>query len=288
MKSDLLTSPFSLLTSPFERTDFKMNNTFTTAPICYRYDGSFYGMLSCVFESFEKKEIPMQITYEDFSLFPIKEIETDETKAKRILNGIKKKIGVVPLEYIKYSFLANIHEKEIALIHFLQEGFKQGHKFIQTVTTALGFERTVIAQGLNNPHITKIIKGVDLLTLESQRFIQFARFNDHNGTLVSIIEPENIVLPLLANHFAERYPNEQFLIYDKTHSLALIYADYKISIQPIEHYELPPATEQEKQFQKLWQLFYNTIEINERHNPRCRMNFMPKKYWKNMTEFMKD
>ena len=31
-------------------------------------------------------------------------------------------------------------------------------------------------------------------------------------------------------------------------------------------------------------MFFKTISIKERKNPRCQMQFMPKKYWKNLLE----
>ena len=40
----------------------------------------------------------------------------------------------------------------------------------------------------------------------------------------------------------------------------------------------------EKEIEKLWKIFYKTIGIKERKNDRCRQNFMPKKYWKYITE----
>ena len=43
-------------------------------------------------------------------------------------------------------------------------------------------------------------------------------------------------------------------------------------------------SDDEKTFEELWIEFYNTIGIKERKNDRCRMNFMPKKYWKYITE----
>ena len=38
------------------------------------------------------------------------------------------------------------------------------------------------------------------------------------------------------------------------------------------------------EIEDLWKSFYNTIGIKERKNDRCRMNFMPKKYWKYILE----
>ena len=245
-------------------------------------------MLSCVFESFEKKEIPMKITCDGFSLFGIKYIQTDEAKAERILAIIPKKINRRTLDYVKCSFLANIKAKEIALIHFLREGFLRGSRFIEVINTGFSPSRTIVAGALDNNYVSKIQKGVDLLALEAHRFVQFVRFSDIDGALVGIIEPEHNVLPLMAEHFTDRYPNDNFLIYDKNRQLGLIYTDRQVRIEHLEDYQMPALSQEEKNYQKLWRLFYDTVAIKERRNERCRMNFMPKKYWKNMTEFLKE
>ena len=41
---------------------------------------------------------------------------------------------------------------------------------------------------------------------------------------------------------------------------------------------------EEKKYAGLWKNFVDSIAIRERENPRCQMNFMPKRYWKHMTE----
>jgi len=269
--------------------NFSMNKDvrdFKTVDVCYQYDGSFYGMLSCVFESFEKKEIPLQVTCDDFSLFNIKYIQTDEIKAERILASIPQKINRRTLDYVKCSYLANIKAKEIALIHFLREGYKRGKRYIDVINTGFSPSRTIVAGALENDFAAKIQKGVDLLALEAHRFVQFIRFSDVGGALVGIIEPEHNVLPLMVEHFTDRYPNENFLIYDKNRQFGLIYTDRQVRIEHLESYQLPALSQEEKNYQNLWRLFYDTVAIKERRNERCRMNFMPKKYWKNMTEFL--
>ena len=40
----------------------------------------------------------------------------------------------------------------------------------------------------------------------------------------------------------------------------------------------------EEDIQDLWKSFYKTVGIKERKNDRCRMNFMPKKYWQYIIE----
>ena len=40
-----------------------------------------------------------------------------------------------------------------------------------------------------------------------------------------------------------------------------------------------------QKYRELWRMFYRTVEVEERHNPKCRMGHMPKRYWRYMTEF---
>jgi probable DNA metabolism protein len=138
---------------------------------------------------------------------------------------------------------------------------------------------------LTDDVVSALVNAVKHLDKESHLLKGFIRFSVFSNALVAAIEPKNYVLPFLARHFRERYPEERFLIYDKTHRMGLAYQPYKTVIIPIEELQLPEADEDEQAFRALWRLFYHTIEIKERHNPCCRMSLMPKRYWDNMTEF---
>ena len=96
---------------------------------------------------------------------------------------------------------------------------------------------------------------------------------------------ENFVLPFLVRHFADRYPEEHILIYDETHGQALVYRPYEAAIIPMDEFRAAPPDAEEQQFRSLWQTFYDAIEIRPRHNEKCRMTLMPKRYWRYMTEF---
>ena len=45
---------------------------------------------------------------------------------------------------------------------------------------------------------------------------------------------------------------------------------------------------EERDFRRLWRRFYDTIAIEGRENPRCRMTQMPKRFWGTMTEFQNE
>lgn len=71
--------------------------------------------------------------------------------------------------------------------------------------------------------VHRLRKAVRHLNTESHALMGFVRFSVYGETLVSVIEPKNRVLPLLAAHFCDRYRKESFMIYDKTHGQALIH-----------------------------------------------------------------
>lgn len=59
---------------------------------------------------------------------------------------------------------------------------------------------------------------------EAHLLIEFARFSDFGGALVCVIDPKSIVLADMGAHFSARFPEEIFMIFDRTHGLALFTA----------------------------------------------------------------
>lgn len=241
--------------------------------LIYRYDGSFDGLLCCVFESYDKKEFPLDILLLDSSqsqLFSGKIIPTDLQKASRVLASIPKKMGTTALEFVRHAFLTCLAQKELHILLFLRLGYRYGPPVMNMLT---------------NDVVNKLFKAVKHLNRESHLLKGFLRFSIFNNVLVGEIEPKNYVLPLLVQHFCERYPEERFLIHDKTHGMGLVYQPYHSAVMPIAALEMPELDEEEQTFRELWRLFYDTIAIQGRYNPECRMSHMPKRYWKYMTEF---
>ena len=243
--------------------------------LVYAYDGSFEGLMCCIFESYEQKEIPSVIRPPGVqqSLFDTaKWIETDEHKADRVFNSISLKISPQAQELVKLGFLTCAPHKELLIYRFLRLGFKYRSKVMTMLT---------------DDTVCSLQKAVRHLTSESQKFKGFVRFSVYGEVLVAVIEPKNFVLPLLSLHFCDRFRNEAFMIYDKTHSMALIYQSQKVELMFVDELTLPDVDGTEVEYRRLWKQFYKTIAIEGRNNPRCRMTLMPKRYWGQMTEFDK-
>lgn len=241
--------------------------------LIYRYDGSFDGLLCCVFASYDKKEIPMDILPPgavEPLLFPVENIITDAVKAERVLRSIPLKMGSLALDFVRRAFLTCLCRKELYILQFLRLGYHHGAAVMNMLTDEV---------------VHTLSKAVKHLEKERERYSGFLRFSVYDQVLVAQMEPKNLVLPLLAQHFCTRYPQERFLIYDKTHGMGLVYKPYQSAVIPIEELDLPEPDAAEQSYRELWQLFYRTIEIQGRHNPTGRLNHMPKRYWKYLTEF---
>lgn len=244
--------------------------------IVYTYDGSFDGLMCCVCESYYKREMPFEIrpvAGPRSQLFDEKFIGTERDLAERAYTAITRKISPQAQELVDLSFLTCLGDKELTILKFLRLGFRIGAPVMNMIT---------------DDSVYKLQKAVKNLTIESHKLKGFVRFSVCEGVLISVIEPKNFVLPLLEPHFCDRYQNESFMIYDKAHKFALVFADSKSVITDLEEYEMPVSDPVETEFRHLWKQFYNTISIEGRYNPRCRMSHMPKRFWRHLTEFADD
>lgn len=244
--------------------------------VCYQYDGSFAGFLSCVFDSYVNREAPAEFRTPDdpcCSLYPLRTVEPDEAHAKRVYRSLSQKIGPRGQKAVARGFLTCLPHRELWLWRFIQMGYQRGPALLHDLT---------------DPTVDTLRRAVLHLEHEAERYKGFARFSLLDGSLVGEIEPENRVLPLLMPHFCSRYPQESLLLHDRTHHEVLIHANGRRAILPVEDFCMGAADETELAYRRMWRSFYDTISIEGRYNPRCRMNHMPKRYWGLMTEFQSD
>ena len=242
------------------------------ANVVYTYDGSFDGFLCCVFESVYEGELPFGILCEEdppLTLMDVRFIATDPAKAERVRASIPLKISGRALELATTVFCSCLAKKELRILEFLLRGYREGGKLCFKLGDAM---------------TAPLLRAEKRLLGEACLLKGFVRFSDIGGALVAVITPKNYILPFIARHFVLRYHQEQFMIFDKINKAALVYQDGKAEILRIDHVEFPEISESEARYQALWKRFYNTISIESRENPRCRMTHMPRRYWENMPE----
>ena len=239
--------------------------------ISYAYDGSFAGFLCCLHDSFEAKLYPFYFfsgDEEQYSLYPLRQIETKQEQAKKLYACLKEKISLQGRQLVEHSFLTCLPQKERHIYDYIHVSLHVGP-----------------LNDLTDDRLLILHNAVRHLGGEAHLLQGFTRFSDYGGVLIGEITPKNRVLPLLRRHFCSRFAEETFLLYDRTHKEALCYENGVSHLIPLEDLELNAPDNTEENFRALWRQFYDTIAIKERYNPKLRMSNMPKRYWANMTEF---
>lgn len=237
--------------------------------IMYLYDSTFDGLMNCIFEAFEQKETPVDISYDTHTLLPYRQILTDTDKAHCVKYSIKTKLGKDIYRIVYLAYLSREKGCELDILEFVRFCFS--HK-------------GNASENMNTPIVLKMFCLAKSVSREQHHIMEFLRFNDYNGNLIAVINPEYFVLPLIASHFENRFYNENFLIFDENHFAALVHIGKRTEIIPVDEFIVPEFTEEEKKFQTLWKLFYDTIEIKQRRNYNLRRTHLPKRFWKNVTE----
>ena len=207
------------------------------------------------------------------TLLPVVEVVTRADQAQRVLRSIPEKLGPSALRCVKLAFLSGKAGREIAILDFLRLGYRVGPHIMGM---------------LADPRVDPVVSAARNVLGEAHLLKGFTRFSQYGGVLAAEIEPKNHVLPILGSHFRARMPGESFLIHDRTHGMVLACSGGVCRLFPVTELELPEAEPMEKRYRRLWTRFYDTVGIESRYNPQCRMTQMPKRYWGLMTEFQNE
>ena len=240
----------------------------------YIYDGTFEGLLSIVFDCYLSKTLPQKIVtsnnYIDNFLDNTTIIKTDYEKSQRIFDGVVNNICKEALYNSYYAFLSDDKQKEINILKYLCNGFDIGPEINNKITIS---------------YVFKVINLRRKALSECHKLKGLLRFREVDDNLCyASVHPDNNILEPLGKHFINRMPTMQFIIHDKNRDLCFIYNGKEYRIINSKDIKIPSVSNDEITYQNLWKLFFNTIAIKERTNPRCQMQFMPKKYWKDLIE----
>ena len=240
----------------------------------YHYDGSFPGFLCCIFESFSRREIPAAVCppqEAQMTLFVVREIVTDLSHARRVAAGLDR-LGPVVRDRLTTGFLCTDPGKDLKLLRFARLCFDVGPRAAQMLGHADAADAFAIERAVN---------------CEAHRYIEFIRFEERDGMLGTVIHPKHQVLPLLRGHFCSRLPDEDFMIFDATHGVALLRRSGRVCYMQMKQYT-PAPDPAEEDWQALWKRFFHALTIEERRNPACQQNHAPKRYWQDMCEMQPD
>lgn len=239
----------------------------------YVYQGDFISLLILINYLANKNIKPDNI--KDDTYFPNlfeEVINLDISFSENILNNYVNVLGKEILKTLYCVFLSNDDKKEIIIYYFCLNAFKYGKKVIYM---------------RNLKCVSEVLRISQYVRHENHKFKGFLRFRKlENDVLYAEMEPVNNIIFFLSNHFAKRLKNEYFIIKDVGRGILSIYDKKKFMMVNEDEFLIATdkCSEEEKKIEELWKMFYKTVGISVRKNDRCRMNFMPKKYWKYILE----
>ncbi len=239
----------------------------------YLYDGTFEGLMTCIYYHYKKENangIYEVSSYQQSIINSYVIAETETVKAQVVCDAINKKISRQAYINVYYCFLSNIENKENIILAFLIFAFKYGKNTMNFFT---------------NENVLPINEIYIKVSREEHKFLGLLRFADVSGILYSKFSPDNDLILLLIDHFADRYKYEKFIIHDERRNKAVIYANGVWEIKENINFENIEYTKDEIKIQKLWKQYFTDLAIKERTNINLQFQFVPSRYRKNMAEF---
>ena len=238
----------------------------------YLYNDNFLSLLTLIKTLWQNKIIPANIKNSNYQQNLFDEVINLSLKEDdQLIKDIQKYLSKEILKTMFYVYLSENPQKELILFYFFGYSVKYKNKVF--------YYRNITV-------IDKVLKICKYVSNESHKLKGFVRFRElQNKVLYAEIAPSNNVLILLSQHFKNRLKNEFWIIKDVNRGILSIYDKKEFYLVSEENVNIATLNStKEELVEELWQSFYKTIGIKERKNDRCRLNFMPKKYWKYILE----
>lgn len=241
------------------------------------HDGTFDGLLTAVFETYERKLLPDAVarkgSYQAGVFDRCVVVETDPEKAERVWRRLDELVGGRQARMLLSAFLSGERGVDGLILRAVRE--------------AVARER-----GGGVESLRALLEELEAISLkvrrEAHRMRGFVRFERVSADLyVALIAPRHDVLPLIVGHFERRYGDQRWIIYDTSR-------DYGVSFDTRESSEIRLPRDLVDRLDRgkdsgegcaaLWKRYFDAINIPERRNTALHLKKVPRRYWKYLPE----
>ena len=249
----------------------------------YTYDGTFEGLLTALRRIWQHGAEALSIrpaAGAQAGLFAATvEVPTDELTARAVWQNLRRWLPDNVRERLYYVFLAEAPDSELLIYRYLR--------------TAIAQDGADISEQWIDDTVRRVAALSRAVGREKHRMEAFVRFEQTRAGLYhATIAPLANVLPLIAGHFARRYADQAWLIYDERRRYGICNDGRRVQVVRPETAPAAGATallptawsEPEPAYQHLWQTYYRAATIAARRSPERHRRHLPKRYWRYLTE----
>lgn len=270
----------------------------------YRCQDSLESIFTAIYQVYEdrhsREEVLLSLDDEPMLFSTEIAVEADESRYSKVIRTLKQRFGAEDYEDICLALSSPDPEKAQAIYGTIAAGLKSqcrsGHLF----------------DSLADADVNKAFKLARNASRENCHLRGFTRFEElEQGIMYARIGPKNNLLTFLMPHFADRFPEENFVLYDDVRNLFGVHpaATYQGAFPSVEHAAMSDSTvgtgceawyllrggdlsmgdlhksAEEHKYQSLFKEFCRSIAIGERRNLELQRGMLPLRFREYMTEF---
>ena len=247
----------------------------------YLCEDSFDGILCGVYDAWmgrrgrDNVRLAFDGVFERELFCEYEQVQVTPEKTKKVIDALRSKISEEAYETVYRASLSGDEARADVIYRYTLEGFRYGAQSLEMLQLPAVFSLFRLCRYVGNE--------AHLLT----GFARFARTRE--GLLLCRIGPKNDVTPILADHFANRLPDENWMIYDEKRKRAALHPAgepwFILRAGEAGWDGVLAGNTDEEEYRELWRIFHDTIAIPERKNLICQRTHLPLRYRPYMTEF---
>jgi probable DNA metabolism protein len=247
------------------------------------YDRTFEGLLTAVFEAYSRRRFPDRLlkTGETAPLFTgeTHAILTREDHAGRVWTALQRKLPREACHMLMHVWLSELDGSDELLFRYIRKTFDAPQSI------SLHFGDADILE------VKCIARKVAHEALYLKQFLRFQKAAD--DVFFAPVRPQYNALPLTVAHFADRFADQQWVIYDLRRKYGYYYDLHhprEITLTGESGHLISGKLDEtlmaadEKQFQNLWKAYFRALTVRERLNLRLQRQHMPVRFWQYLTE----
>ncbi len=205
-----------------------------------------------------------------------RKVKADEEKANKVMRTVRQRLGEEAYWRLCYAVCSDGEDKADAVYHMI-------------VRAIHGHRESHILEDMQDTSVFRVFELSRSVWRELHHHYGFIRFHElKNGVLCARCTPQYRITTMLAEHFTDRFPAENFIILNMTYREAAVHLSGKgyflCGADGLSEEFLNTYSETEAMFENLWKEYFHVMTIEERRNPNLQRQLYPKKYWKNSVE----